>query len=149
MKRHNASILKAVFKRRGEQTSNSGNFDHLSDSIKSYFSEYLLNDEIPILCEKGVSSWALLTERRLLWENGDGQRKSIDLNRLINASVNLLASTRLGARKKIELSVLRLMLSDGSHFELQLEAGPSFWGWLNVLTTIVAKNKAIASDAKD
>jgi hypothetical protein len=140
MSPHNPTILQAVFKRRGAQTENSGIFDLFPDSVKSEFAAYLTDGESGVLCERSRNTWALLTDRRLLWDIGIGLR-SFQLSQLADASADLMTSACLGARDKSQLCALLCTFFDGTCEELRLEPGHSFVGWWNVLKTVASQNQ--------
>jgi len=137
MEQYPASILRAVFARKGGELSAS---DALVPGVlKAHLGGVFLDGEIPILCDRGESHWALLTDRHLVF--GDGRQfESIHIADLERSSPDLQISAGLGAGKKAQLSVLKLELFGGRLVRLHLRPGGSYWGWLNVLMRIISKN---------
>jgi hypothetical protein len=134
MKNVSRETLVAIFGRRGQQTEYSGIFELLPEHVRTKVEKHLI-DDLPVLCEYGDERLLFLTDQRLVFKEKE-KTTEIALSELREVEASIATSAILGARNKMELSVLRLMLANGSLFELRLNSGPSFFGWWNVLKSI-------------
>lgn len=85
-------------------------------------------DEVPVLASRESSAhWTLITTSRVFLMRA-GETRVFDWSELSDATVDL----------KQHMHRLTLVCVDGERVPLELEAGPPFFAFWNVLKTIVA-----------
>ena len=91
----------------------------------------LVPDEIPVIgCFFNEEHWSLLTTERLIW-NEKGRKNILSSSDI--SSVSVKPGELFEAQAKDQLTSLSIITKDGRSLELNLESGPPFFGFWNVL----------------
>ncbi|WP_186002285.1 hypothetical protein [Mycobacterium sp. KBS0706] len=136
-----------VFIRRGGNGQYISLFEDLdSEKKKEIISKVKLGKmEMPVV--GGIFSnnhWILLTTDRLIWCS-DMVEKSVKIDEMRNASVNLLELKKMGQTKN-QMTRLILKTCSGDEHSIEIEAGPPFSGLWNVLKSLGLKNQRQSND---
>lgn len=101
----------------------------------------LREGELPVLaCVLEEARWVLLTTSRVVLRRPEGVQE-VDWGELKNATTDDLrvdAALASGARGKLALNRLKLVRHEGEAVELELEAGPPFFGMWNALKAVAS-----------
>ena len=137
--------LLRVFKRTGGSGSGTGPFDSFPQVVQERVrSEAGLNEgEEPILFSyHDDDHWTLLTSEKLIAKQAS-VATHLAWAEIVDATIDLHALQRALAKSgkqpasgKLNLQHLRVMRSTGAALEVELEAGPSFIAFWNVLKTV-------------
>ena len=123
------------FKKSGGEGVASKSFQQFSEDVQEAVraSAGLHGDETPaVLCYFSEERWTLLTTTRLVWRTTqDADITSLDLNRIINVTVEGSALLRAGGKK--ELSILTVVERGGDKYQIELEPGMPFSGFWNAV----------------
>lgn len=140
--RFSASVLSAVFKRKGGSGQYTHLFSELSIEVQSRISSGIKfsQDEKPVLaCFKADNKWFLLTTERIAWVKDD-KLSSIFNTDIQDVSVDLLLEQKRGVVNKKDFTFLKIITRDNQKHLVELEPGNPHIGTWNVLKTIAAKN---------
>lgn len=135
--------LLRVFTRGGGPGERTRAFEDFPVEVQGQVLELarLREGELPVLaCVLEETRWVLLTTSRVVIRRPEGVRE-VDWGELKNATTDDLrvdAALASGARGKLALNRLKLVRHEGEAVELELEAGPPFFGMWNVLKAVAS-----------
>ncbi|NTX60340.1 hypothetical protein HUA74_06680 [Myxococcus sp. CA051A] len=138
--------LLRIFERGGGPGARTRPFEDFPPEVQGPLLEQarLREGELPVLaCVLTEAQWVLLTTSRVVIRRPEGVQE-VDWGELKDATTeglhvdSVLAS---GARGKLALSRLMLVRHEGEAIELELEAGPPFFGLWNALKSVASRNQ--------
>jgi hypothetical protein len=124
------------FRKSGASGAYTMPFDELAEDQKRIVlaDTRMVAGEVPVLaCVFGPGSWSVLTTRRLLSKR-DGKVLDIPISDIVDATID--RGDILAARSKVDLQKLTLITGSGTTHVIQLEPGPPFFGFWNVMKTV-------------
>jgi len=99
--------------------------------------------EVPLVaCFRDMHNWVVLTTDRLAWADASGVR-SVAVRDVWDARPSEECMSRLRENWEAKLAWDHLLVTcrDASRFELWLEPGRPFFGFLNVLRVVAQRNR--------
>lgn len=133
--------MMSLFKRRGNQTTQTRVFDDFDIDTKAEILAHLaLNtDDVPVVASiLDAGHWCLITSKQTI-AYVSGETASIENSSIRQVATNLCADYSSGARQMKDLSYIEVT-SVSTSLLLQIEAGEAFWGVYNVLSGIAERN---------
>jgi len=136
---HTKATWSSVFKHKGASGKHTKLFEEFDAVAQKAITEraHLGGDELPVVASTPTEqSWFLLTTKRLLLFTGK-------VNEAVETcSIAEVLPAEFGQVKKEEMSWLTFTTSEGRKLQVQVEAGPPFFGVWNVLRNTIARNKS-------
>jgi len=136
---HTKTTWSSIFKRKGA----SGKHTKLFEDFDAVGQKAIIDraplgeDELPVVATSSTEqTWFLLTTKRLLLFTG----KADEI--VETSSIAKILPAEFDQVKKEAMTSLNLTTKDGRKLQVQIEAGPPFFGVWNVLRNAVARNKS-------
>jgi len=136
---HTKATWSSVFKRKGASGKHTKLFEEFDAIVQKAITERvrLGEDELPVIASTPTEqSWFLLTTKRLLLFTGN-ESETVE-----TSSIGEVLPAEFGQVKKEEMSWLKLATRGGRKLQVQVEAGPPFFGVWNVLRNAIARSKS-------
>lgn len=141
--RPSASVLEALFLRRGQPTASTRVFREFEASVRDRVSAeaQLVAGEEPIVLSVSSDGWTLITNKRTV-SLDRARTKTVDHQHLIEVEPDM-SEIRLGTVKNLShVSRLRLVIAGGQEMIAIVEAGEPLNGFLNILKRVVTRPSA-------
>ncbi len=133
--------LQRVFEKSGGTGAFTRRFDAMAMDVQARLRGLAVLEatEIPVLAYyRDDEHWVLLTTERLRGRGSQGFH-DVRCEEIENATVNEVghgSTSALRGKGKLSLTILSVALSGGRTLHLELEPGPPFIGFWNVLKTV-------------
>ena len=136
---HTKATWSSVFKRKGASGKHTKLFEDFDANAQKVITDRACigEDELPVIASTPTEqSWFLLTTKRLLLFTGNASEA------VETSSIGEVLPAEFGQVKKEEMSWLKLATREGRKLQVQVEAGPPFFGVWNVLRNAIARSKS-------
>ena len=133
-----ANRLLTHFERRGGSGKVLKPFSEHSSNVQDFFRDTieLVDDEVPVIaCFHSQDSWTLLSTKRLLCRKFS-ENIVIPLSSIRDATLELHRQGLGPGSGKKDMKLLKVITTSGASFEIDLEPGGPFFGFLNVMKLI-------------
>ncbi|WP_163995888.1 hypothetical protein [Pyxidicoccus caerfyrddinensis] len=135
--------LLRIFERTGDRGAYTRPFAELPADVQIRLMEQVMvrSDELPVIaCFRDPMEWVLLTTERVVIRQSE-EVVTLPWSELKNATTDIAHVNQMlamGPAGKLALSRLTLVRHTGEALEVELEAGPPFFGFWNVLKSIAS-----------
>ena len=136
---HTKATWSSVFRRKGASGKHTKLFEEFDAIAQKAITDRfpLGEDELPVVASTPTEqSGFLLTTKRLLLFTGNAS-EAVETSSIVE-----VLPAEFDQVKKEEMSWLTFRTSEGRKLQVQIEAGPTFFGVWNVLRNVVARTKS-------
>jgi hypothetical protein len=140
-----ADRLGWVFRRTGAPGQSTRAFSELpeADQLRLRTSASVAPGEVPVLAHNTTdqNEWVVLTTERLVWSTS-GRIESVRCADIREATIDSVSLRDAGSAGKAGLRTLAIVMANGQVRHIDVEPGPPFSGFWNVVKTIADGNRS-------